>query len=124
MPDNYKAQQADSVYEALLRSAIPVSARMCYISLTGRAPSDAFIQRMRRHKILIQKMSRSPQPFDRGRGAASRLRAAMIVVFPIRWMSTTKAEVQADWPGAGSRYSLLRKKGKWTVTGRDLVWIS
>ena len=120
----YKTQQTDNIHEALLSSYVRTPTLLYYVSLGAKDPSDAFIQRMRRRNIRIQKMSLSPQPYAKNRGGTNSPRNPMLVVWPIRWLNPSRVELRVDSTGAGSTYTLAQKNGKWIVAARKRKWIS
>jgi hypothetical protein len=127
----YKTQETDNVLEALLSEVIPNEiprgyTQASYISLNGQDPSPTLIQRMRRLKIRIEKVSLSPVPYsrsNRGRGIERMKNIQMFVILPIEWLSPSLVEVICERPGQGTRYTLAQTNGKWTVTARRVDWI-
>jgi hypothetical protein len=101
---------------------VPKGAKLHYVAFGAQDPSSAFIERMRRLNLPIQKMSLSPQPFRRGADKPTKIR--MFLVRPVQWLSPTKVEVVCDWPGGGTRYTLVQKNSKWAVASRRMDWIS
>ncbi|RYG68196.1 hypothetical protein EON80_12120 [bacterium] len=114
--------QNDDIHQLLLQSAISPSKQVCYISLGGQDPSDAFIARMAKLKVKIAKMSQSPQPFQRTRNP-KLLKTYMLKVEPIKWLTASKVEIVCNHAVAGTRFTLVQKAGKWSIASRKKVWI-
>lgn len=121
--DDADTRNLDGIHEALLRRVVPRKAPVCYVSFNGHDPAVDFVQRMRRAGVLIERMSLSPQPFKRGRESGPS-RNPKLMILPVRWLDATHVQVQCDWSGEGTRYTLARKDGRWNVVSQQMAWIS
>jgi hypothetical protein len=118
------ANETDDIYAALLKVVLQEVRKPAYIAFGKADPSDSFIERMAKEKLIIKKMSKAPEPFAMGRGAASRLKDPLFVIEPIKWLNSNKAEVDVNFVVAGKRYTIIRKNGQWVVASRKRTWIS
>ena len=127
-----RSSEMDDVAEAVLRYMCPPEARSTSFFAYGPDidPTQEFLRRFvdfeRPPKPMSASVIRDVFVYDKTTGE----RGSRFVIESVKITGTDEAEVDASsetgggFGGSGYTYSIARKDGKWTVTGKRARWVA
>ncbi len=128
----YAHTQQDNVREAVVRGHLLSSrSSVIFVSIDGQDPSNSFIGRFSKSKVLVRKESQGVQKndsfgdswgtyyVDRSTGQKDQL----LSIGSISWQGPLRAQVGVGHPGFGERFTVVLTFRGWTVTNKEQTWI-
>lgn len=130
--------QTDDIREAVLRNQLThvtsgskTDNEVYFLSVGEKHedPSDDFVKRLAKFKVLIRKASESERRHGRVVDKKTGEKGAILSVTSIRWISDNEVEVDCSYDQgvrAASGFSVTVKEdnGKWSVTREKRTWAS
>lgn len=129
----YTKREEDKVLAVVLRAGFNTNNTIttCYVRTPEGDPGAGLLSQFRNERVRVRKASEATFWPQRGRRTNDpRLNepqnrgALYLTLEAVNWHGPFKADTVCHWPGAGTRFTVVRQNGTWVVVDRDLVWIS
>lgn len=125
---NQNARLAKTAIEKAV--AKEMNFKVFFVSINGKDPTEAFVDRLRNLPRIIKKLSCSG--VDEQRDVVDKATGERGIIFradKIRWRNRESVELDGGYVCGGlcgieATFKLRRSQGKWTITGRTLHRIS